>query len=424
MDRISYQIYEMLHLAFAPARALTDATLQFLKSPLHPFANTTLARNFSASAELFERMTRRYGKPVFGLDATSIGGEEVPILEEYVWTRPFCKLLRFKREFSGAAPQQSKLLIIAPMSGHYATLLRGTVEAFLPTHDVYVTDWTDARAVPMSDGHFDLDDYIDYLAEIMTHLSKLNDGAPLHTLGVCQASVPLICAIASMEAKDDPHVPESMVLMGGPIDPRVNPTAVNRLAQERGIGWFKQHCIHTVPFPNPGMGRKVYPGFLQLSGFMAMNMERHVSAHFEMFNHLVEGDGDSAERHRDFYDEYLAVMDLTAEFYLQTVDEVFVKHAIPLGLYRHRGAMIDLHAIRRTAIFTVEGEKDDISGVGQTYAAQELCAKIPAERRLHYVQEGVGHYGVFNGSRFRKEIAPRIRDFFGAMEKTQAAAAE
>ena len=230
------------------------------------------------------------------MHTTSIGGEDVPISEEYVWTRPFCKLLRFKREFSGVAPQQSKLLIIAPMSGHYATLLRGTVEAFLPTHDVYVTDWTDARAVPMSDGHFDLDDYIDYLAEIMTHLSKLNDGAPLHTLGVCQASVPLICAIASMEAKDDPHVPESMVLMGGPIDPRVNPTAVNRLAQQRGIGWFKQHCIHTVPFPNPGMGRKVYPGFLQLSGFMAMNMERHVSAHFEMFNHLVEGDGDSAER--------------------------------------------------------------------------------------------------------------------------------
>ena len=277
-----------------------------------------------------------------------------------------------------------KLLIIAPMSGHYATLLRGTVEAFLPSHDVYVTDWTDARAVPMSDGHFDLDDYIDYLVEIMTHLSKLNDGAPLHTLGVCQASVPLICAIASMEAKDDPHTPESMVLMGGPIDPRVNPTMVNRLAQERGIGWFKQHCIHTVPFPNPGMGRKVYPGFLQLSGFMAMNIERHVSAHFEMFNHLVEGDGDSAEKHRDFYDEYLAVMDLTAEFYLQTVEEVFVKHAIPLGLYRHRGVMIDLHAIRRTAIFTVEGEKDDISGVGQTYAAQELCAKIPAARRLYY----------------------------------------
>ncbi len=420
----SYQLYEMAHAALAPARAVSDATHFVFRNPFNPLSATTFGKNIAAGAELFERMTRRYGKPVFGLDATSIGGEEVPILEEYVWTRPFCKLLRFKREFAGVAPQQSKLLIVAPMSGHYSTLLRGTVEAFLPSHDVYVTDWTDARAVPMSEGLFDLDGYIDYLTEIMTHLSKLNDGAPLHTLGVCQASVPLICAIASMEAKGDPHAPESMVLMGGPIDPRVNPTAVNRLAQQRGIGWFKQHCIHTVPFPNPGMGRKVYPGFLQLSGFMAMNLERHVSAHFEMFNHLVEGDGDSAEKHRDFYDEYLAVMDLTAEFYLQTVEEVFVKHAIPLGLYRHRDAVIDLHAIRRTAIFTVEGEKDDISGVGQTYAAQELCAKIPQERRLHYVQEGVGHYGVFNGSRFRKEIAPRIRDFFGAMEKKISAAAE
>ena len=421
MDRFSYQIYEMLHLAFAPARALTDATLQAIKSPFHPLANTSLARNISASAELFERMTRRYGKPAFGLHATAVGDEQAPIVEEYVWARPFCRLLHFKREFANAAPRQSRLLIIAPMSGHYATLLRGTVEAFLPTHDVYITDWVDGRAVPLSEGHFDLNDYIDYLIEIMAHLARDGD-APLHTLGVCQASVPLICAIAAMEAKDDPNIPASMVLMGGPIDPRVNPTAVNNLAQQRGIGWFKSHCIHTVPFRNPGMGRKVYPGFLQLSGFMAMNLERHVSAHFEMFNHLVEGDGDSAERHRDFYDEYMAVMDLTAEFYLQTVDEVFVKHAIPLGLLRHRGELIDLHAIRRTAIFTVEGEKDDISGVGQTYAAQELCAKIPPERRSHYVQLGVGHYGVFNGSRFRQEIAPRIRDFFRDMEKTSVPA--
>ena len=230
--------------------------------------------------------------------------------------------------------------------------------------------------------------------------------------------MPLICAIALLEARDDADIPESMVLMGGPIDPRVNPTAVNRLAEKRGIGWFKQNCIHTVPFPNPGMGRKVYPGFLQLSGFMAMNIERHVSAHLEMFNHLVEGDGDSAEKHRDFYDEYLAVMDLTAEFYLQTVEEVFVKHAIPLGLLRHRGELIDLHAIRRTALLTVEGEKDDISGVGQTYAAHDLCAKLPPERRLHYLQLGVGHYGVFNGSRFRKEIVPRICAFTHEMERS------
>jgi len=422
MDRYSYQMYELLHLAFAPARAISEATVQLLKSPLHPLANTTLARNLAASAELFERMTRRYGKPVFGFHNVQIEGEEVPIVEEHVWARPFCRLLHFKREFAGDSPRQSKLLIVAPMSGHYATLLRGTVEAFLPSHDVYITDWCDARAVPMSEGRFDLDDYIDYLAEIMAHLSKQGDGAPLHTLGVCQASVPLICAIAMMEAKNDPDVPESMVLMGGPIDPRVNPTAVNRLAQKRGIGWFKQHCIHTVPFPNPGMARKVYPGFLQLSGFMAMNIERHVSAHFEMFSHLIEGDGDNAEKHRDFYDEYLAVMDLTAEFYLQTVEEVFIKHAIPLGLLRHRGELIDLHAIRRTALLTVEGEKDDISGVGQTYAAQELCLKIPPERRMHYLQVGVGHYGVFNGSRFRQEIAPRIRAFLHEMERAPAMA--
>ncbi len=213
--------------------------------------------------------------------------------------------------------------------------------------------------MPVTEGGFDLDDYIDYLAGILRHLAA--DGGPVHTLGVCQASVPLICAIASLEAANDPGIPESMVLMGGPIDPRVNVTAVNRLAEERGIEWFRRHCIHTVPFPNTGMGRRVYPGFLQLSGFMAMNIERHVSAQFDMFNHLVEGDGDSAEKHRDFYDEYLAVMDLTAEFYLQTVERVFVRHEVPLGLLRHRGQLIDLSAIRRTALLTVEGEKDDIS---------------------------------------------------------------
>jgi poly(3-hydroxybutyrate) depolymerase len=380
-----------------------------------------VARNVSAAAELFERMTRRYGKPVFGFHSVEVDGVETPILQEYVWQKPFCRLLRFRREFEGAAPRQAKLLIVAPMSGHYATLLRGAVEAFLPTHDVYVTDWVDARTVPTSEGRFDLDEYIDYLIEMMTLLSEQHDGLPLHTLGVCQASVPLISAIAAMEAKDDPHIPNSMVLMGGPIDPRVNPTSVNELAQQRGIGWFKRHCIHTVPFPHAGFGRAVYPGFLQLSGFMAMNIERHVSAHMEMFDHLVEGDGDSAEKHRDFYDEYLAVMDLTAEFYLQTVEQVFMRHAIPLGLFDHRGERIDLHAIRRTALFTVEGEKDDISGVGQTAAAHELCAKILPERRLHYVQTGVGHYGVFNGSRFRQEIVPRIRYFFANMESTQHA---
>ncbi len=423
MDRMSYQIYEMLHLAFAPARALTDATLHALKSPFNPFANSSLVRSLAASAELFERMTRRYGKPIFGLDKTVIDGREVEVVEDYFWEKPFCRLIRFKRVFEGLPPRQSKLLIVAPMSGHYATLLRGTVEAFLPTHDVYITDWADARSVPLTNGRFDLDDYIDYLKDMMRSLSKQTDGIPLHTLGVCQASVPLICAIASMESHDDPDAPESMVLMGGPIDPRANPTAVNRLAEQRGIDWFRRHCIHTVPFPHAGLGRQVYPGFLQLSGFMAMNFERHVSAHLEMFNHLIEGDGDSAEKHRDFYDEYLAVMDLTAEFYLQTVEQVFIRHAVPLGLLRHRGELIDLHAIRRTALLTVEGEKDDISGVGQTLAAQELCAKIPQARKAHYLQDGVGHYGVFNGTRFRKEIAPRICDFARKVERAGKQAA-
>jgi poly(3-hydroxybutyrate) depolymerase len=369
-------------------------------------------------------MTRRYGKPLFGLDTTIVDGTEVEIVEEIVWSRPFCGLLHFNRQFPGPAPRQSKLLIVSPMSGHYATLLRGTVEAFVPTHDVYITDWSDARTTPLADGAFDLDDYIDYLCDIMRFLAQKTTDAPLHTLGVCQASVPLICAIAAMEAEDDPDVPESMVLIGGPIDTRVNPTAVNRLAQQRGIDWFRAHCIHTVPFPHAGMGRQVYPGFLQLSGFMSMNFERHISAHLEMFNHLVEGDGDSAEKHRDFYDEYLAVMDLTAEFYLQTVDRVFVRHQVPLGLFRHRGNLIDLTAIRHTALLAVEGEKDDISGVGQTEAALELCANIPAARKSHYVQKGVGHYGVFNGSRFRAEVAPRICEFASAMERLDKAASQ
>ncbi len=418
MDRMSYHVYEMLHLAFAPARAATDALLHTIKSPLNPLHHTSMGRSIAAYAELFERMTRRYGKPMFGFDTAKVDGVDVDLVEEHVWTKPFCGLLHFKRQFDGEAPRQSKLLIVAPMSGHYATLLRGTVEAFLPSHDVYITDWADARTVPMIDGAFDLDDYIDYLEEMMTHLAQ--DGVPVHTLGVCQASVPLICAIASMGARNDPAAPESMILMGGPIDPRVNPTAVNKLAEKRGIEWFRRHCIHTVPFPHAGMGRDVYPGFLQLSGFMAMNIERHVTAHMEMFNHLIEGDGDSAEKHRDFYDEYLAVMDLTAEFYLQTVERVFIRHEVPLGLLQHRGERIDLAAIKRTALLTVEGEKDDISGVGQTLAAQELCAGIPAERKAHHLQLGVGHYGVFNGSRFRADIAPRIRDFTRAMEKVEA----
>jgi poly(3-hydroxybutyrate) depolymerase len=414
-----YQVYEWMHMALAPARAVSDATSLVFKNPLNPLRNTYLGRNLAASAELFERMTRRYGKPSFGLETTTVEGEEVAVTENVVWERPFCKLIHFERATTRLRRPQPKLLIVAPMSGHYATLLRGTVEQFLKTHDVYITDWADARMVPLGDGSFDLDDYIDYLITICHKLSREHDGVPLHTLGVCQPSVPLICAMARMEADGDPNVPASMTLMGGPIDTRRSPTAVNLLAEKRGSTWFRENCIHEVPFPYPGMGRSVYPGFLQLSGFMAMNFDRHFTAHVEMFKHLVRGDGDSAEKHRDFYDEYMAVMDLTAEYYLQTVDSVFVRHDLPKGNMLHRGELIDLKGIRRVGLMTVEGEKDDISGLGQTYAAHDLCANIPSDRKEHYEQEGVGHYGVFNGSRFRKEIAPRITAFHARIDSAR-----
>jgi poly(3-hydroxybutyrate) depolymerase len=303
------------------------------------------------------------------------------------------------------------------MSGHYATLLRGTVEAFLPHYNVYITDWQDARMVPLSYGRFDLDDYIDYLIEMFQNLHGLTQGAHIHTLGVCQPSVPLIAATALMEAADDVCAPASMILMGGPIDTRKSPTAVNILAQQRGAKWFEDNCIFNVPFPYPGMGRRVYPGFLQLSGFMAMNLDRHVNAHVEMFNHLVEGDGDSAEKHRDFYDEYLAVMDLDADYYLQTINSVFVEHSLPNGTMKHRQSIVDLSAIKHCGLMTVEGEKDDISGVGQTYAAHELCPHIPQALKKHHLQLNVGHYGVFNGSRFRKEIVPSILSFIADVEE-------
>jgi poly(3-hydroxybutyrate) depolymerase len=276
----------------------------------------------------------------------------------------------------------------------------------LPNHDVYITEWVDARMVPVSEGGFDLDDYIDYLISMMHVL-----GGDVHVLAVCQPSVPVLAAVARMEADNDPYVPHSMVLMGGPIDTRENPTEVNKLAETRGIDWFRRNVITKVPFPNPGFMRDVYPGFLQLHGFVSMNLDRHIEAHRKLFHHLVQSDGDSAQKHREFYDEYLAVMDLPAEYYLQTVDTVFVRHALPKGEMTHRGVRIDPAQIRRIALLTVEGENDDISGVGQTEAAHKLCVNIPPERKAHWLQPAVGHYGVFNGSRFRSEIVPRISDF-------------
>ena len=402
-----YWFYEMGHAALNPSRAFADATKLFFKNPANPLAHTAYGKSVAASMELFERSTRRYQKPEWNIRETVVGAEHVPVHINCVWQRPFCRLLHFERVFARPPRRpQPKLLIVAPMSGHYATLLRGTVETFLPNHDVYITEWSDARMVPLGEGRFDLDDYIDYVISMLHVL-----GGDCHVIAVCQPSVPVLAAVALMEADRDPYVPHSMVLMGGPIDTRVNSNAVNRLAETRGLDWFRSHVITKVPFPNPGFLRDVYPGFLQLHGFVTMNLERHLEAHRNLFLNLVKGDGDSAQKHREFYDEYLAVMDLAAEFYLQTVDTVFIRHALPKGEMTHRGRRVDPSAIRRVALMTVEGENDDISSVGQTEPAHRLCANIPDEHKVHYVQPGVGHYGVFNGSRFRAEIAPRISDF-------------
>ncbi|MTI18523.1 polyhydroxyalkanoate depolymerase [Rhodobacteraceae bacterium RKSG542] len=401
-----YQLYELNHAALTPMRAVADATRMYFKNPLNPATHTYLGRNIAASCELLERMTRRYSKPEFGLDSTVVSGERVAVVENTVWSKPFCDLVHFERQTTRKRRQDPKILVVAPMSGHFATLLRGTVEALLPDLEVFITDWQDARQVPVTDGQFDLDDYIDYITEMLEFL-----GPNTHVLAVCQPSVPVFAAVSLMEEDKNPCAPATLTMMGGPIDTREAPTAVNDLAMEKGIDWFRSHVIMTVPFPHMGMMREVYPGFLQLSGFMSMNLDRHLVAHRDFFQHLVEGDGDSAEKHRDFYDEYLAVMDLTAEFYLQTVETVFIEHSLPRGIMRHRGRLVDPSKITRTAIFTVEGEKDDISGIGQTKAAHTLTPNLSDDKRAHYEQPGVGHYGVFNGSRYRSEIAPRILDF-------------
>ncbi len=401
-----YQLYEINHAAVTPARTAADLCRVAFRNPFNPLTYTTFGRSVSAVCEMFERATRRYDKPEFDIKDISVGGGRVAVTQKTVWSRPFCRLQNFTREGGAGDP---KLLIVAPLSGHYASLLRGTVRAMLADHDVYITDWTDARMVPLAQGSFDLDDYIDYLTEIFHHFE-----GDIHVMAVCQPSVPVLAAVSLMEAAKDPHVPRSMTLMGGPVDTRINPTAVNRLAERKSLDWFRRNVIMNVPWPHPGVMREVYPGFLQLTGFMTMNLDRHVDAHNNLFRHLVEGDGVAADKRRDFYDEYLAVMDLDAAFYLQTVDTVFRRHALPAGTMTHRGTPVEPSRNRTVALMTIEGELDDISGLGQTEAAHRLCVNLDDHKRAHYVQPNVGHYGVFNGSRFESEIAPRIGDFIRA----------
>ncbi len=398
-----YHMYEFQHSLFAPARFAIDVTQQSFSNPLSPLSYMPGAKHISAACDVMEQVTRRYGKPKFGLKETIIDGETVAVEERNILAKPFCKLKYFKRDIENNDPN---LLIVAPLSGHYATLLRGTVEAMLPDHNVYITDWTDARDVPLFEGKFDLDDYIDYLIEMIEIL-----GPDTHILAVCQPSVPVLAAVSIMSAENNPSVPASMILMGGPIDTRNCPTEVNILSAERSLSWFKQHATYQVPWPNKGCMRIVYPGFLQLSAFLNMNLEDHVAAHRKMFDHLVEGADEDADKHRAFYEEYLSVMDLPAEYYLQTVDVVFQRHLLPKGEMMSHGRPVDTKTITKTALMTVEGELDDISGIGQTKAAHDLCANLPDAMKRHYEQKKVGHYGIFNGRKWRNMIAPKVKEF-------------
>ncbi|MGI9451472.1 MAG: polyhydroxyalkanoate depolymerase [Geminicoccaceae bacterium] len=409
---MQYHAYEMAHALITPMRIGAHVVQELNRSVFNPFSHTPIGKSVAAACQVFEGVTRRYGKPEFGLSETVIGGVTVPIEEEVVGHRPFGDLLRFKRDESSTGPlNDPKVLIVAPMSGHYATLLRGTVRSMLADHDVYITDWRDARNIPLVYGSFDFDDFVDYIVDFLRLL-----GPDTHVIAVCQPSVPVLAATAVMASSEDPCQPLSLTLMGGPIDTRRNPTEVNKLAQSRDIDWFERSVISRVPLPHAGAMRRVYPGFIQLSGFMTMNMDRHVEAHWGLYQHLIEGDCDSVEQHRKFYEEYLAVMDLPAEFYLQTVETVFQKHLLPDGKLYHRGELVDCRLIKNTTLMTVEGEKDDICGIGQTEAAHDLCTGIPLKKHIHYEQPGVGHYGVFNGRRWRDEIQPRIAKMIRSAE--------
>lgn len=396
-----YQIYEWQRAMIAPLQAFAEMSNKYYSSPFTPLAYTDVGKKSAAGFELFNRITKHYAKPRFGLHETMIDGKTIPVENTIVMQEHFCHLRHFKRV--GAPKNQPKILVVAPMSGHHATLLRGTVEAMLPHADVYITDWVDAKEVPAFRGIFDLNDYMDIVRDCIRFI-----GTNVHTVAVCQPAVPLLATVAMMNEDNDPFTPKSMTLMGGPIDTRVGVTKVNELATKKPLSWFESHVITRIPMNYPGFMRRVYPGFLQLSGFMTMNLDRHIGEHVKLFQHLVDGDGESADAHRSFYDEYLSVADITADFYLMTIDKVFQRHLLPKGQLDYRGRLIKPQAITKTALLCVEGERDDISGVGQTKAALNLCTGLRADQKRYHLQEGTGHYGIFNGRKYRDQILPVI----------------
>jgi poly(3-hydroxybutyrate) depolymerase len=405
-----YDAYEVQRSFLAGASKLAGLGAGWLTNPANPWGYSSMGPIVAASLEVFAHATAPHGKPEFAIESTRIRGKDVAVHEEILLRKPFGQLKHFYRQGHDDGPH---ILIVAPMSGHYATLLRGTVERLLPGADVYITDWRDAKLVPVSEGHFDLDDYIDYLIEFLELIGTKTGQRP-HLLAVCQPAVPAFAATALMNEDKNPHRPRTLTMMGGPIDTRQAPTAVNTLATQRPFAWFENNVIATVPMIYPGAGRKVYPGFLQLAGFMTMNLGSHLISHWEMFKHLVVGDEESAASTQKFYDEYRAVCDMTAEFYLQTVDVVFQQHLLPKGELEHRDRLVKPSAIHDTALLAIEGERDDISGIGQTKAALDIATRLPAAKKQYFLAKDVGHYGIFNGRKWREKIAPVLEKFVAA----------
>ncbi len=404
-----YQLHEMNRTLLSPLVQWAEASSKLFTNPVSPFAHTPFAQRIAAGYELMFRLGKEYEKPAFGINTTEVNGVKTAVIEDVVVDKPFCKLLHFRKDRH--APQlrdlkQPTVLLVAPLSGHHATLLRDTVRALLPEHDVFITDWTDARMVPLEHGAFHLHDYVYYVQDFIRFL-----GEGVNVISVCQPTVPVLAAVSLMASANEPVMPKTMVMMGGPIDPSKSPTAVNDLATDKPFSWFENNVIYNVPPNYPGYGRRVYPGFLQHAGFVAMNPRRHAQSHWEFYLHLREGDNESAEEHRKFYDEYNAVLDMPAEYYLETIKTIFQDHALPNGTWEVEGKLVRPQDIRNVALLTVEGELDDISGSGQTEAAHGLCSGLPASMKAHYTAPKCGHYGIFSGRRWREMITPRIAEF-------------
>ncbi len=407
-----YQLHELNRAFLNPLMQWAETSAKLFSDPVSPLAHAPFAQRIAAGYELLYRLGKDYEKPEFQIESTEINGKTVGIVEKIAETKPFCRLIHFRKDLDSkqyAALKQPTVLLVAPLSGHHSTLLRDTVRGLLPNHDVFITDWTDARMVPLEKGAFHLHDYVYYIQDFIRTL-----GPDVHVISVCQPTVPVLAAIALMASANDPKLPKSMTMMGGPIDARKSPTAVNDLATEKPFSWFENTVIYSVPANYPGFGRKVYPGFLQHAGFVAMNPRRHAESHWDFYMHLRDGDDESAESHRKFYDEYNAVLDMPAEFYLETIKIVFQDFDLPQGTWNIDGKLVRPQDIKSVALFTIEGELDDISGSGQTQAAQDLCSSIPKSRKQHFTAPKCGHYGIFSGRRWRDVICPKIGEFIKA----------